>query len=295
MDVLARAAHLVEAGRPFVLVTVTWRRGPSSGRPGARAVVHPDGRVEGWVGGACAEPTLVAIALEALADGSPRLVVLGMTDDRPDVVEVPMACSSEGAMEVLVEPMLPVPTVHVIGRSPMVETLAALAGDLGWKVSVVEAPPLGRVEAGSFVVVATQGHHDEAALEAALRTPARYIGLVASAKRAATVFEWLRRQGFGDEDLARVRAPAGMDLGPVGHREIAVAILAELVALEAEGIRRGAVEIETPVHAVDPVCGMAVDVATARWTTRWRGDTVFFCARACLEAFESDPSAFSVS
>ncbi len=295
MDTLRRAALLADEGRPFALVTVTWRRGPSSGVPGSKALVHPDGTVEGWIGGACAEPTLVATALEALADGRPRLVVLGEHDGRPDVVEVPMACSSEGAMEVFVEPVIPPPTVHVVGRSPMVDTLAALVADLGWKVTVTAEPPLGTVTEGSFVVVATQGHHDEHALEAALGTPARYIGLVASAKRAATLLEWLRGQGFDEEDLSRIRAPAGMDLGSVRHREIAVAILAELVALEAAGARRGAVGIRAPARATDPVCGMVVDVTTARWETVHRGRPVYFCARSCLEAFEADPGAFDAS
>ena len=203
-----------------------------------------------------------------------------------------MACSSEGAMEVFVEPMLPAPTVHVIGTSPMVDTLATLVTDLGWRVSVTDAPPLGDLTEGSFVVVATQGHHDELALEAALASPARYVGVVASPKRAATLLEWLRGRGVAEEELARVRAPAGMDLGPVGHREIAVAILAELVALEAAGVRRGVVEVDAPSQATDPVCGMAVDVATARWKTEHRGEVVFFCARVCLEAFEANPTAY---
>ena len=109
--------------------TVTWRRGPSSGKAGAKAIVLADGTVEGWLGGACARPTVVAAALESLVDGQPRLLVLGEHDHRPEVVTVAMACSSEGAMEVFVEPQLPAPDLRIIGSSPMVTTLAELAED----------------------------------------------------------------------------------------------------------------------------------------------------------------------
>ncbi len=292
MDIVDRAARLRAEGRPFALATVTWRQGPSSGTPGAKAIVHPDGSTEGWIGGACAEPSLVAAALEALKDGRPRLLTLGRADSREGVTEVPMACSSEGAMEVFVEPMMPSPTVHVVGRSPMVDTLARLVGDVGWRVVVVDEPRLSGVTEDSFVIVATQGHYDEPALEAALATPARYVGLVASAKRAAAVMEWLRGRGVGEEELTRVRAPAGMDLGPVAHEEIAVAILAEIVALRASGLLGGTVNVAEPQQAIDPVCGMTVDVAAARWVGEHGGVKVYFCAPGCQKAYESDPSAF---
>lgn len=292
MDVLARAVRYREEGRPFVLATVVWRRGPSSGKPGARAIVHPDGSVEGWMGGACAEPTLVAAARQALQDGRTRLLVLGEPDGRENVVEVAMACSSEGAMEVFVEPILPAPDVHIVGGSPMAHTLKALLDDLGWRVHLGEDLDPAMVDEGAAVVVATQGHHDEPAVEAALATPARYVGLVASGKRAASVFEWLRGRGVSDEALARVRVPAGMDLGPLEHEEIAVAILAELVAVKAQGGLGTPVAVRPPQEAIDPVCGMTVDVAKARWVSRHDGRLVYFCAPGCQRAFEADPAAF---
>lgn len=292
MDVLSRVAELRAHGRAFVLATVTWRHGPSSGKAGSRAVIHPDGSVEGWIGGACAQPTVVREALAALTDGQARLLVLGVDDPRPDVITVPMACASEGAMEVHVEPMLPAPDLRIVGSSPMTQTLARLAGDLGWRVQVAdELDPHGVGEA-SFVVVATQGHHDEPALEAALATPARYVGLVASAKRAASVLEWLRERGVSEEALARVRAPAGLDLGPVEHTEIAVAILAELVALKASGALSESVEVHRLEEAIDPVCGMTVDVASARFTATYQDVAYWFCAAGCQRAFEADPASF---
>jgi xanthine dehydrogenase accessory factor len=292
MDVLSLAAALREAGEPFALATVTWRQGPSSGKGGSKAIIRPDGSVTGWIGGACARPTVVREALASLSDGTSRLLSLGTDETRPDVVRVPMACSSEGAMEVYVEPILPAPDLHIVGSSPMTETLAALAATLGWRVRRLDEPSFDDLTEASMVVVATQGDFDEPAVEAALSTPARYIGLVASTKRAAGVVEWLRSRGATDEALARLRSPAGLDLGSVEHDEIAVAILAELVGLRATGGFTEAVAVSQPETAVDPVCDMTVDVVAARFVTEHDGTTYYFCAAGCQRAFEADPVSF---
>lgn len=290
MDILGRAAELRARGEPFVLATVTWRQGPTSGREGSRAIIHPDGTVEGWIGGACALPTVVREALGAFSDGRPRLLSLGMADTRAGVVAVPMACSSEGAMEVYVEPVLGVPHLHIVGSSPMTAALASMAEAIGWRVTSVDQPDMSGVGETTWVVIATQGRYDEPALEAALASPAGYIGLVASSKRTAAIDEWLQGRGFDREALQRVRAPAGLDLGPIDHTEIAVAILAELVVLK--GRLRPTANVRVPEEAVDPVCGMSVDPITARFTIR-RGDTTFyFCAARCAQAFESDPDSY---
>ncbi len=292
MDVLRLAAELRDRGEPFVLATVTWRQGPSSGKGGAKAVIRPDGSVTGWIGGACARPTVVREALASLGDGTPRLLSLGIEERRPDVVAVPMACASEGAMEVYVEPILPAPDLHIVGSSPMSETLATLAAALGWRVTRLDEARFGDLTEASMVVIATQGDYDEPALEAALATPARYVGLVASAKRAAWVVEWLRERGASDDALARLRSPAGLDLGSVEHTEIAVAILAELVALRASGGFTETVAVRPPRTAIDPVCEMTVDVATARFVSEWEGDEYYFCAAGCQRAFEANPASF---
>jgi xanthine dehydrogenase accessory factor len=313
-DVLALANRLAEEGEPFALATVVWRRAPSSGKPGATAVIRTDRRIAGWIGGACAEPTVIREALRSLEDGVPRLLFLGTPDELADhardgVVTVPIACQSEGAIEVYVEPVIPPPQVVTIGRSPAAEALAQMATDLGWRSLLVDAEsspgvPIGHVhldeDAGvgpsSFIVVATQGHYDEDALRAALGTPAAYIGLVASRKRAESVLGYLRDQGVPETDLARVHAPAGLDLGKVQPNEIAVAILAELVQLRATGTLPVADAAPDARHeAVDPVCGMTVDVAEARHRTTYEGRTYYFCSAGCLASFEADPARYTVS
>ena len=147
------------------------------------------------------------------------------------------------------------------------------------------------MDRSTHVIVATQGHFDEQALERALATDARSIGLVASEKRASSVIEWLRNEGLPDEAIARLRAPVGIDLGHTEHDGIAVSILAELVRIEAEA-HPTAPMIDAPEQAIDPVCEMMVDVATARWTFDHEGTTYYFCAPGCQKAFSNDPAAF---
>jgi len=301
LDVLQLAAELSGRGEPFVLATVVWRRAPSSGKEGATALITPDRKVRGWLGGACAEPTVVREALKALEEGSPRLLFLGPPEElegraRDGVVTVPIACQSEGALEVYVEPVLPQPQIVAIGRSPAAGALAALATGLGWRSVLVEdGADLGAdVDERSYVVVATQGHFDEEALEHALATSAGYVGLVASRKRADAVLGYLRDRGVSEEALARVHAPAGLDLGHVATDEIAVAILAEIVQLRAAGALETGAIAETPARheEIDPVCGMTVDVADARYRTVHDGRTYYFCSAGCLESFESDPARY---
>jgi xanthine dehydrogenase accessory factor len=315
-EVLALAADLSRRGEPFVLATVVWRRAPSSGKEGSTALITPDRRVRGWLGGACAEPTVIRESLKALEEGTPRLLFLGPPEElgargRDGVVTVPIACQSEGALEVYVEPVLPQPHLVVIGRSPAVGTLASMADTLGWRTVVVDEGGLAEdypaadrvfttldlseadVTERSVIVVATQGHYDEAALEAALATPAAYVGLVASRRRAEAVLGYLRDRGVSDAQLVRVHAPAGLDLGKVAHEEIAVAILAELVKERAAGNLAAAEPAELETHeAIDPVCGMTVDVASAVYRSTFEDTTYYFCSAGCLSRFEDDPARF---
>jgi xanthine dehydrogenase accessory factor len=317
LEILRLANELGDRGEPFVLATVVWRRSPSSGKAGATALITGDGRVHGWLGGACAEPTVVREARRALDEGTPRLLFLGPPEELAGhegdgVITVPIACQSEGAMEVHVEPVLPQPQLVAIGRSPAAIALTARAAAMGWRTGAVDDGgdpaehsaadrmlasmdlPAAGVDERSFVVIATQGHYDEAAVEQALATPAAYIGLVASRKRADSVLGYLRDRGASDEMLARVHAPAGLDLGTIPSEDIAVAIIAEIVQLRAAEQLKPAVA-ETPIathEEIDPVCGMTVEVAGARFTTVHDGRTYYFCSAGCQSSFEADPDRY---
>ena len=270
-DVLVRAGELASAGEPFALATVVGVRRPASARRGDRAVVKADGSVYGWVGGSCSEPTVVRESLAALADGESRLV------------STEGSCASEGAVEILVEPQLPAPLLSIVGDSPAANTLAGLADAIDWRVT------RKLDESADAVVVATMGRGDEEALAAALAGPAGYVGLVASRKRADAVAATLRSAGASEDALAKLKAPAGLDLGPIRQEEVAVAILAELVAWRHARTPAA----PPPAEAVDPVCGMTVSLATAE-TAVHDGTTYAFCCAGCRARFEAEPSRYAV-
>ena len=315
--VLAAAVELTRARRPFTLATVVWRRAPTSGHVGSKGIVLDDGTVRGFVGGACASPAVVRESLAALDDGTPRLLFLGPPDearahDVDGTLSVPMACESEGALEIYLEPFVPGPQVVVVGRTPAVHTLATQARALGWDVAVIDDggvasehpyPELVRTQLdftglgigpSTAIVIATQGHYDDLALRAALATTAGYIGVVAAEKRASALVQVLRDGGIDETQIARVHAPAGLDLGAVGNAEIAVAVLADLVARRAAGQLRAHTPMSTRVDATDPVCGMTVFVDDAKHHARHDGVDYWFCTSGCRRAFERDPDAFVI-
>jgi len=299
--VLEEMGELARRGEAFALATVVWRQGPSSSQPGSRAIITAAGELHGWIGGACAEPVVIREAQQVIADGTPRLLLLGTPEQfgggvPAGMTVVPISCQSEGALEVYIEPVLPAPHLVIAGDSPMTRTLASLARALGWRTDLLRGPDFnaGSADSRSMVVVATQGHGDEEVLEAAAAARPAYLGLVGSRRRGATVLGYLADRGVPQDQLDRVRVPAGLDLGPTTHQEIAVAILAELVQLRASGaLAGGSAEASAPgvVPAQDPVCGMAVTAGSSR-PVRYEGADYYFCCAGCRQAFEQDPDAY---
>lgn len=299
------ASELAAKGEKFALATVVWRQGLSSGDQGARAIVTADGEIHGWIGGACAEPVAIREAQRVIAEGKPQLILLGSPDEFGHVpegmVSVPMACQSEGALQLYIEPVLSNPRLLVVGRSPMATTLVDLASVLGWRSRLLDSEELttDQVDRESIVVVATQGHDDEAALERAVGANPAFVGLVASHKRGRAVLDLLTDRGVPKEQLDRVRVPVGLDLGHTSHSEIAVAILAELVALRAKGelspeMSQGMTgeSRPSPAAATDPVCGMTVAADESSRPLEHEGNTYYFCCPGCRATFEADPEPY---
>jgi xanthine dehydrogenase accessory factor len=225
---------------------------PTSARPGARGIVHPDGRIEGWVGGSCAQPIVVKEALRSLADGQPRLLRIAKespADSRraDGVIDYLMTCHSGGTLEIYVEPQLPAPALWVVGTTPIASSLVELGAASGFAVTLVDPlassedfPAAERVvtstdlvgldpDRSPFVVVASQGSWDEEALASVLRRDVAYVGLVASPTRAVAVRDYLDGEGIPHERIAALRAPAGLDIGAETPAEVALSILTELV------------------------------------------------------------------
>jgi len=331
-SLFARAAELEAAGRPFAVATVVAVRRPTSARPGAVGIVHPDGSIEGWVGGSCAQPVVVREALRAIADGQPRL--LRLSRDGPaeghradGVIELVMTCHSGGTLEIYVEPHLPAAQLWVVGTTPIASALASLGSAGGWQVTVIDPVadsdsfPGARVqpsadirgldpEIAPYVVIATQGIWDEEAVALALTREAAYVGLIASPTRAGVVRDWLREETMlGEDRIAALRAPAGLDIGAETAEEIAVSILAELVQ-----VRRGRADfVASPGPAtvagvlpepitlapvvddivlVDPVCGMTVEAAHARHLAEHDGIVYAFCSIGCRTRFIREPATY---
>ncbi len=303
-DVMERAQELARRGEEFALATVVWRQGPSSGQQGARAIVTPDGDIYGWIGGACAEPVVIREACRAIVDREPRLLLLGTPEQfggaiPEGITVIPIACQSEGALQVYIEPVLVSPQLVIVGRSPMAHTLSELARGLGWHADLIDSADFSAtdVDARSVVVVATQGHGDEEAVEQAVTAGPVYVGLVGSTRRGEAVLGYLADRGVPQHLLDRVRVPVGLDLGHTSHREIAVAILAELVQLRAAGglVPERTAEPATaakPATAIDPVCAMTVPADRTSHPLEHDGVTYYFCGAGCRSAFEKDPAAY---
>jgi xanthine dehydrogenase accessory factor len=309
LGVLERAGELARSGQAFALATVVWRQGPSSSKQGSRAIITTDGQLQGWIGGACAEPVVIREAKQVMADGNARLLLLGTSDQFAGAVPdgmtvVPISCQSEGALEVYIEAVFPVPHLVIVGVSPMAHTLAELARALNWSTDLVSQQDFTDQRAGarSMVVVATQGHGDEEMIERAIALRPAYLGLVASRRRAEAVLGYLADQGVPRDQLDRVRAPAGLDLGRTTHEEMAVAILAELVQLRAAGDlpdipAQYAGPGERPAltlaqTAVDPVCGMTVAHDDSALPVEYDGTTYYFCCAGCRRSFSDNPGKF---
>ena len=297
--VLERAVELAESGEAFVLATVVWREGPSSGQQGSRAIYTASGQMHGWIGGACAEPVFIREAQSVLATGQPRLLALGEVERFGDLPQgtsaITMSCQNEGALQIYLEPVVPVPHLVIVGDSPMAASLAGMAAQLDWRVERLTGPEFseGMVGESSIVVVATQGHGDEDVIASALKAAPAYVGVVASHRRADAVREHLRSRGVNAAELDSLRIPAGLDLGSTTHKEVAVAILAELVQLRAEGvfIAEAVIVGSEAERSIDPVCGMTVDALDTNHPLEIDGETFYFCCPGCRAAYATERGA----
>jgi xanthine dehydrogenase accessory factor len=258
-DVLDIISSKKSTGEPFALATVVRTVAATAAKAGAKAVILPDGTIsEGWIGGGCARAAVLKAAKDALSDGQSRLVSVQPPDlladrgveagdEQEGVRFAKNMCPSQGTMDIFVEPVLPRPQVVICGSSPVAVAVADLAKRTGFAVTVcapaAEQPAFGdadrRIEgyalpvdeaAARYVVVSTQGRGDEAALLAVLAVDADYVAFVGSRKKAEALKATLAKRGVGAERLAKLKAPAGLDLGAITPDEIAISILAEIVA-----------------------------------------------------------------
>jgi xanthine dehydrogenase accessory factor len=302
----------LRAGRvPFVHARVVLTERPTSAKPGDEALVLPDGTMEGFVGGTCAESTVRAQALALLDSGQSLLLRISPVpeDEQPGKLTVVNPCLSGGTLEIFLEPVLPAPLLAIHGETPIADALTRLGEVAGLHVLGFWDAAL---DAASAVVVTSHGRDEEPVLIAALRAGVPYVGLVASRKRGEAVLASLDV----DPSLrARVRSPAGLDIGARSPEEVALSILAEIVALRPRPSGRPIPGDETPATpphvprandlptggqspaepagtARDPVCAMAVAAVESSLHLDHEGVRWWFCGSGCLRAFAADPAAY---
>ena len=310
----------------FALATVVVRRAPVSAHLGDRAIVRADGRMEGFVGGSCSRDIVRRQALDAIRTGRARLLQIrpdldAAHDGDAETVVIPMTCTSEGAVDVYIEPHLPSRTVLVIGYTPVAEEFARIAALLesyrvirvlateelrdlapdaaASAIALSELPALlakldGAERARLTAVVASQGHYDERALSSLLTgAPLGFVGLLASRKRAATVFGVLAQEGIPGERIASVRNPVGLDIGARQPGEVAISILAEVIAeFTARAPAPPTPELAVAM-ALDPICGMDVEIAGASQRAQHGGRDYYFCCAGCRTKFLAAPERYA--
>lgn len=266
-DVLDLVNDMKARGEPFALATVVRTVSLTAAKAGAKAVILGDGTMTaGWIGGGCARANVLKAARQSLSDGQPRLISVQPKDvleqhgvkageAREGVLYADNMCPSHGTMDIFIEPILPRPQLFVCGASPVAVAIAAIAQRMGFFVSVC-APALDHAmfsnadrliegyeippdsDSGRYVIVATQGRGDTAALKSALAAPSAYVAFVCSRMKAAVLKQELAAAGVPASQLETLRAPAGLDLGAIMPDEIALSIVAEMVEFRRRGQRQ---------------------------------------------------------
>ena len=315
-EILRKSNDLLDKGEPFALAVVVRREAPISGKIGDKAIIQANGKIAGWIGGGCTQPVVIKEAQNAIRDGKPRLVRVTPTSSKEPlegIVEYNMSCHSGGTIDVYIEPILPKIHLMILGKSPVGQILAQLAKVLNYRVSVfahkVDKNSFPSVDSVSdtfhvtgqlntlhtYLVVSTQGQDDEEALESALKLSPAYIAFIASSKKSQAVFSFLKARGITENQLQRIKVPAGLDIKAHLPEEIAVSILAEIIQIQnsAEPISKAAnKEKSTIEEAIDSVCGMSVNIEDAKHQTEYNGKTYYFCCAGCKQAFEKSPEKY---
>ncbi|MFJ9815131.1 XdhC family protein [Streptomyces sp. NPDC101151] len=302
-ELLTRADVLRHGRTPFVLATVVHAERPTSAKPGDSALVLPDGTVEGFVGGTCAETTVQLQGLRVLETGESLLLRItpavdtgteGAQDPVEGLVTVANPCLSGGTLDIFLEANLPPALAYVYGHAPIARALLDIGRVLG-----LDARPASPGEPLppdlDVVVIATHGRDEETVLVQAARAGVPYIGLVASPKRGADVLAGL---DITEEQRACVHTPAGLDIGARTAGEIALSVYAEITALRPRAARAARSQADSTApqagaEEVDPVCGMTVAITPGVLSLDRAGSRVYFCGPGCRHAFADDPSRYA--
>jgi xanthine dehydrogenase accessory factor len=280
---LEMARELNGRGEAYALVTVVRAVAPTSAYLGAQAIVLADGTLHGWIGGGCAKGVVISAAQGAIENGEPKLVRISNDRIYPeeDVEHYAMACASNGSIELFIQPYSVRSALCVMGSTPAADEARFLAERLQIRLTgtPAEAP---------VVLIATQGQGDEEALEAALRSPAKRVLMIASQRKAEKLRAVMRTRGIDESQLARLQAPAGPDAGAKTPGEIALVAIVGVLAL-----LRGRSQVAAEAKFINPVCGMAVSTANPMHVEIYEGVSYYFCCDGCWTTFQQDPAKYA--
>lgn len=313
-DLFELSNELIQQRQPHAWITVVAVKSPSSAYVGAQAIVTSDGQLHGWIGGGCVQGTARAAALGSLTSMAPQRLRLSNSSDSGEDPDVrPMNCPSNGEIELFIQPVAVTPRLRIYGNTPVARAAARLAREADFEpttdAEAADAEALGSAAASpidtddaAYALIATQGDGDESALEAALRSPARAVLVIASTRKAERLHAAMTLRGIPESRLAAMRAPAGPNIGAVTPNEIALAAIAGLVTLRRgqpteSGKRPESQSVIAPNASnatgyVNPVCGAVIDPTRALSTLTMGGQTHYFCCQGCRVEFERDPEKY---
>jgi xanthine dehydrogenase accessory factor len=292
-QLLDLARDLNRRQEPYALITVVRAVAPTSAYLGAQAIVLADGALHGWIGGGCAKDVVIAAARQAIVNGTPKLVRISndQLQSDSDVEQHSMSCASNGTIELFIQPYGPQSAICVLGDTPAADEARFLAERL--RIRLVDSP-----DSAPIVLVATQGQGDEDALERALLSRADHVLMIASRKKAERLREIMRTRGVSAEQINRLVAPVGPDAGAKTPQEIAMVAIVGVMAYQRGRAGRPA-SMQTIVAKVgnkfiNPVCGMPVDIATAKYVETLNGVDYYFCCDGCLTTFRQNPAKYAL-
>lgn len=324
--------HLAK-GSNFAIAQVVDRKAPSSGKVGDKAIILDTGELIGWVGGGCVRGIVIKEAIDVIKSKRHRRVRIspeGGTRETANYKEYVMSCQSKGTLEVLIEPIIPQPELLIIGKSNIARKLALLSAAADFRVSVlandVDAQMFPTVHqvfdevdftvfkslANAYIIVTTQGDDDDLSVKKALQTEAKYVGFVASAKKAEDIKDYLDKEGISKERIAQLKSPVGLDINAKLASEVAISILAEVI----DHFRNGNIMESMPIHNqeqpskvetlastsaedkfaeeyyINPVCQVPVSKKNPKHILEYKGEKVYFCCDGCKVSFEKNPEQY---
>ncbi len=321
---LDKAAQLSANNEPFATAYIVRRKVPSSGKPGDKAIITPDGQIHGWIGGGCTRGIVLKEALLSMSDRKARFVLISPVAQKTKVENTKiynMTCQSGGEVEVYIEPVLPKPQLLIFGSSHIAMALAKIGKAMEYQVQVVMSsvdktlfPMVDAVYAladfnpaelavSPYVIVCTQGEGDADAMEKALSLGANYLSFVASRKKANGTYGELRLKGINFDQLKTIKTPAGLDIGAKTPEEVAISILAEIIQDFRKPNQQEEVTVKGDSAApqinllnedyyINPVCNIPVLKASAKHVLEHEGEKVYFCCDGCKVSFEATPDKY---